>query len=122
MHLSKISFPIAGLHYRLTLHEWVSARIGVEYGRTEGVGTGALQLGFTRLHAALLTTGPIYVGAGATHITLGNLYAGGYNPSVLGWDAIGGLRLPLGPAVLSAEGRFGVGGPSTATGGLGLRF
>ena len=122
MHLSKISFPIAGIHYRRSLHDWFSARLGAEYGRTQASKTAALELGFTRLHAALLTNGWLYVGGGATHITLGTLYAGGYNPSVLSWEAIAGLRAGVGPLAASAEGRFGIGGPSTVTGGLGLRF
>lgn len=122
MHLSRISFPIAGLHYRRTLHDWFSARLGAEYGRTTVGSTGALDLGFTRLHAALLTNGWLYVGAGATHVTLGTLYAGGFNPTTVSWDAIAGLRAGYGPVAASAEFRFGVGGPSTALGGLGLRF
>lgn len=122
MHLSRISFPIVGLHYRRSLHDWFSLRLGAEYGQTTATRTGALDLGFTRLHAALLTNGWFYVGGGATQSTLGTLYAGGYNPAVTAGEAIAGLKLSLGPATLGTEFRFGVGGPSTATGGLGIRF
>jgi len=122
MHLSRLSFPIVGLHYRRSLHDWFSLRLGVEYGQTTATRTGALDLGFSRLHAALLTNGWFYVGAGVTQSTLGTLYAGGYNPGVTAGEAIAGLKLSWGPATLGPEFRFGVGGPSTVTGGLGLRF
>ena len=122
MHLSRLSFPIAGVHYRRTLLDWCSARVGVEYGRTQVASTGALELGYTRLHAALLTNGWLYVGAGATQVTLGTLYAGGYTPGVTSWEGIAGLRLGTGPVAVNGEFRFGYNGPSTALGGLGVRF
>lgn len=121
-HLSRVSFPIAGLHYRVEIHEWVSLRLGAEYGRTRFDRTGPLDVGFVRLHSGLLSNGPLYVGLGATHVTLGTLWSGGYNPSVIAPEAIAGLRLGWGAFSGHTEMRLGIGGPSTATGGLGLRF
>jgi hypothetical protein len=122
MHLSRVSFPIAGLHYRTQLHEWFSLRLGGEYGRARFDRTGPLDVGFVRLHAALLTNGPVYLGLGGTHVSLGTLWSGGYNPAVLAPEAITGVRLAWGPLTGHAELRFGFEGPSTATGGVGLRF
>ncbi|MEB3223365.1 MAG: ankyrin repeat domain-containing protein [Candidatus Sericytochromatia bacterium] len=122
MHLSRVSFPIAGLHYRVQLHDWISLRLGGEYGRTRFDRTGPLDVGFMRLHSALLTNGPVYVGLGGTHVTLGTLWSGGYNPAVVVPEAITGVRLGWGALSGHAELRLGFEGPSTVTGGLGLRF
>lgn len=122
IHLSRVQFPIVGLHYRSTVQSWMSLRLGAEYGRTPFPLTGPLELGFLRLHAALLSNGPVYAGLGATHITLGSLATSGYTPSTIAPELIGGLRLGWGPLSASTELRFGVEGPSTFTAGLGGRF
>ncbi|MEB3329910.1 MAG: ankyrin repeat domain-containing protein [Candidatus Sericytochromatia bacterium] len=122
MHFSGVSFPIAGLHYRTRLHDWISLRLGGEYGQARFDRTGPLDVGFVRLHAAMLTNGPVYLGFGGTHVSLGTLWAGGYNPAVLAPEAITGVRLGWGGLSGHAELRFGFGGPSTATSGLGFRF
>lgn len=122
IHLSRVQFPIVGLHYRSAVQKWLSLRLGVEYGRSPFPLTGPLEMGFARLHAALLSNGPIYVGLGATHITLGSLSSNGYNPSTITPELIGGLRLGWGPLSASTELRFGIEGPSTLSAGLGGRF
>jgi hypothetical protein len=122
VHLSRVNFPIVGLHYRASVQKWLSLRLGTEYGRSPFPLTGPLEMGFLRLHAALLSNGPVYGGLGATHITLGSLAPYGYTPSTIAPELIGGLRLGWGPLSTSAELRFGIEGPSTFTAGLGGRF
>lgn len=121
-HLSRVSFPIAGLHYRVSLHDWASLRLGAEYGRRRFDRTGPLDVGFLRMQGAVVTNGPLYVGLGATHVTLGTLWSGGYNPSVIAPEVITGLRLGWGPLSGHTELRLGIEGPSTVTGGLGIRI
>lgn len=123
VHLSKINFPIVGVHYRRTLIEPVALQLGYELGGyTQPIGAGTVDYDFTRLHAALVTTGWLYGGVGITHVILGTLYSGGYNPSATSYEVIGGLRLPIGIFNLNLEGRFGYDGPSTATLGAGAGF
>ena len=55
------------------------------------------------------------VGTGVTQVTLGTIYNGGYNPSRVAYDAIGGLRGSMNGLGGALEFRFGVDGPSTAT-------
>ncbi|MDB5100356.1 MAG: ripk4 [Cyanobacteria bacterium RYN_339] len=114
-HLSHISFPIVGVHYRRTLTDWLAARLGFEAGGyQQPVGTGAVSFNFMRFHGSLTSAGWLYGGVGATYIVLGSVYSSGYNPSVISYEAIGGVRVPVGPVWLNAEGRFGIAGPSTA--------
>ncbi|MEB3197392.1 MAG: ankyrin repeat domain-containing protein [Candidatus Sericytochromatia bacterium] len=122
LHLARVQFPIVGVHYRLRLQEWFSLRLGTEYGRSVFSQTGPLDLAFVRMQAAVVTNGPLYLGVGATHLTLGSLSAGGYNPSIVYPEVITGLRLGWGPLSASTELRLGWDGPSTVTGGIGGRF
>lgn len=122
IHLSGVQFPLVGLHYRSVVQKWLSLRVGAEYGRTPLPVTGPAELGFLRLHAALLSNGTAYTGVGVTHITLGSLAPYGYAPSTLTPEIIAGLRLGWGPVSASTEFRFGIEGPSTLTAGLGGRF
>jgi hypothetical protein len=122
-HLSKISFPIVGVHYRRSLTDWLAVRLGYEMGGyAQPIGSGSVSFDFMRFHASLTTGGWLYGGLGASYIVLGSVYSSGYNPSVITYEAIGGLRVPVGPLWLGGEGRFGIGGPSTALLGLGYGF
>lgn len=119
VHLSRVNFPIIGVHYRRTLHDWFSIRAGYEAGRyAQAVGAGSLELGYSRISGALLTNGWLYGGLGLTHVTLGTVYTGGFNPSRLSYDLIAGTRYTFGFVGASAEFRFGIDGPSTTTGSL----
>jgi hypothetical protein len=123
IHLSKIDFPIVGVHYRRTLYGPLALQIGYETGGyQQPVGSGTVDFNYSRYHGALVTTGWLYGGLGATHTVLGTIYSSGFNPAATSYEAIGGLRLPLSIFSFNLEGRFGYDGPSTATLGASASF
>ena len=59
---------------------------------------------------------------GATYMVLGSVYSSGYNPSAIAYEPLAGLRVPVGPLWINAEGRFGIAGPSTVLAGISGAF
>ena len=121
---SHVSFPIVGVHYRRTLLDWLALRLGYEMGGyAQPVGTtGSVAYNYLRFHGSLTTTGWLYGGVGATYMVLGSVYSSGYNPSAIAYEPLAGLRVPVGPLWINAEGRFGIAGPSTVLAGISGAF